>query len=293
MALLFRMALRNLRRHLRRSLITMVSISVGLAIVLWLQCILAGRNENVITKITTTYTGNLQIYRDGYLKDHLTTQVFGPLPDGWQAKLPAGSLYSPRLHFPGLLSSGENSAPVSLEGVAPDFEDKITSLRANLHEGEYLSPKADIDCAEKQIYIGSTLADLLNVKVGNKLVFLAQAPDGTLANELFRVTGTFDSRSPEFDKRFAYAPLTCVKALGNFAGLHEIAIRLPSSDNEQEIRQNLQSFLPNTVMVSSWREALPSVASLIKFNEAVLVMISVILMSVLVLGVANTLDECF
>ena len=288
MSLLIRIATRNLLRNLRRTAITMATIAFGLAVILWLQCVLEGRNKHIIESITTTYTGNLQVFQNDYLKDRLIQFSFIP-PENLLDSLPEGSKMAKRIHLPALVSSGEQSVPTLLEGIEPEEESQVTKIKQNLKEGEYLSPDPSPDCESRQIYIGKKLADLLRVKTGNKIVILAQAADGTLGNELFRIKGIYDSGSPDFDKSFAFAPLTCVAKVGAIQGVHEVSFRLPDITRELEERLNLAKKLPPELVVTTWRESLPGMATMVKYNEATLVMISSMLFIVITLGIVNTM----
>lgn len=285
MLLLIRVAARNLFRNLRRTMITMLTIAFGLAVILWLQSILAGRNKHIIESITTTYTGNIQVFRADYLKDRLIQFSFTPPT----AALPEGVAQAQRIHLPALVSSGEQSVPIQFEGIEPSREAVVTKVKENLAQGEYLADEPDADCPSRQIYIGKKLADLLQVGVGNKIVILAQAADGTLGNELFRVKGIYDSGSPDFDKSFAFAPLACVAKVGAIQGVHEVAIRVPDLEKENQIRAELAKIYPPEIKVTSWRESLPGMATMVKYNDATLVMISSMLFIVITLGIVNTL----
>ncbi len=285
MPLLLRIAARNLLRNFRRTAITMLTIAFGLAVILWLQCILEGRNRHIIESITTTYTGNLQLFRNDYLKDRLIQYSFPP-PD--LSALPPGAHAAGRLHLPSLVSSGEQSVPILLEGIEPAQEALVTKIKQNLVDGQYLVDDPT-DCESRQIYIGRKLSDLLQVKVGNKIVILAQAADGTLGNDLFRVKGIYDSGSPDFDKAYAFAPLSCVAKVGALQGVHEVSIRLPDLTQEEAVRASLARTMPASIRVTSWRESLPGMATMVKYNEATLVMISGMLFIVITLGIVNTL----
>jgi ABC-type lipoprotein release transport system permease subunit len=286
MKLLLRIAVRNLFRNFRRSAITMLTIAFGLAVILWLQCVLEGRNRHIIESITTTYTGNLQIFHKDYLKDRLINLWF-PAQDF--SALPQGVVAAKRIHLPALISSGEQSVPILLEGVEPTKEAGVTKIRENLFQGEYLEEDASADCESRQIYIGKKLSELLKVEVGNKLVILAQAADGSLGNDLFRVKGIYDSGSPDFDKSFAFSPLNCVAKIGAIQGIHEVSIRLQEPTQEALVRASIAQEAGANLVVSSWRESLPSMATMVKYNDATLVMISGMLFIVITLGIVNTL----
>ena len=264
----------------------MLSISIGLAILLWLQCLLAGRNENMIQKITSTYTGHLQIAQTDYRKTHLPTKTMVSPPE---IQIGVAGSSTKRVHLPALISTGEESVPVMLEGIEPENEATITKLKQNLKEGEYLSSGADSNCDLKEAYVGRTLLQLLNGEIGGKLVVLAQANDGTLGNELLRVKGVFDSGSPDFDKSYVFSQIGCVQKIGALNGIHEIVIKLDKSDDESVAVAKISSEIPPTATLTSWREAIPTVATMIRYNDASFKMIVMILFTVIVLGVVNTL----
>ena len=289
MPLIAKIAYRNLIRHLRRTLLTVASISFGLAVVLWLQCLLAGRNKHIIQSITSTYIGQVQVYRKEYLKDHVINFSFPEVPKGFAEMLPKGSRFSPRMHLPALVSSGEASTPMILEGIDPESESTITTIKQSLKEGSFLEPDLTPECESHQIYIGRAMADILNVKVGNKIVILAQATDGSLGNDLFRVKGIYDSGSPQFNKTYAFAPMSCVKKVGALTGIHEITIQLPFEADDSLVREKLSALLPTGLVVTTWRQAVPNMAAMVKFNDAMLLMISTILFTVITFGIVNSL----
>ncbi len=287
------MALRNLRRNTRRTILTMSSIAFGLSVVLWLECIIAGRSKSMIDQITSNRTGHIQIHRSDYLKDKLIQESFTYTNNQLSSALPPGTNYSPRAYLPSMISSGEQSTTLMLMGIEPELESQVTNIKDHLVKGDYLQTESMEDCPSRQIYIGQALADLLKVGVGNKVVLMTQAADNTLGNDLFRVKGIFNSGSTDVDKSLAYAPLNCVKKLGALSGVHELAIKL---QNPETINLALgtinQSFIKANdpkLEISTWKEALPSVAALLQGNEALVAMISTILFIVISMGTINIL----
>lgn len=289
MVLILRIALRNLKRHFRRSLITISSIGFGLAVILWLQSILAGSNNNIIDTITSTYHGDMQIFRRDYHHDHLIQQSFSldPLLKAGAFDIP-GVAYAPRLLLPALVSSGEQSFPVVLQGIDPELEPKITKVRESLTDGEFLSAADVPDCATRAAYMSRSLAQLLGIHVGNKAVILAQAADGTLGNELLRVKGLFDTHSPEYDKGVVFTTLECVRRIGALNGVHEVAFKVQDRHlNPDLVQKTLSQRLPPELVTLSWREVEPRLAAMTNFNDASIVLVSVMLFVVISLGILN------
>lgn len=285
------MALRNLRRHLRRTILTATSIAVGLAIVLWLQCILAGRSQNIIETVTGNYTGYLQVYHNEFLEDKALNKSFTGIPPEAIAVMGKDTNITYRVQLPSLVSTGENSAPVLLVGIQPSNEAKITKIKNSLDSGTFLVDDLDQECPSRQIYIGSAMAKFLNADIGSKIVLLGQASDGTLGNELFRVVGTFKTKSAAFDKSMVFAPITCVQKMGIIDGFHEAVIGLKSGA-EIEVPgflEKISSKLPQPLKLTTWKETQPAIAGLIRFNDLFFKAISAILFLVMILGIVNTM----
>lgn len=288
MIILFsKLAFKNLWRHTRRTLLTVASISCGCAVIIWMQAIIQGRNQNMIDIITSTYTGYVQIYHpdflatklpNKYIPDADVTEKIGPhLQDYY---------WTVRHHQASLISSGEDSVPVLLEGVDPLHEPEITSIKDRLTKGSFLSPQES--CTQKEIYMGQALAEVLNVGIGDKLVLLAQASDGTLGNDLFRVQGIFSSGSPDFDKGKVFTHFKCSQELTSIPGIHEVVLKPKNLSEMERGRDDLTKKLPG-FNVSTWREAIPSVDTMIRYNDAMLKMITFILFTVISMGLINTI----
>ncbi len=287
MSLVFKIALRNLIRSKRRTIFTLISISAGLAMILWLQCILAGRNKNMIDSITSKHTGHLQVYRSNYLEDRLIQNSFDLSLENLLKLLPIGSSAAPRVYLPALISSGENSFPIYLQGIDPLAEPQVTQNKVILSQGDYLEPELDPACPSRQIYIGAALAKSLAIHLNSKVVLMAQAADGTLGNDLFRVKGIYSL--PGADKTVAYSPLACVTKLGAIRGIHEWAIRIRHEEEMDTIRKHLESHLDPGVVSTTWRETLPQVAGMVRYNDATLLMVSSMLFMIISVGIVNTL----
>lgn len=284
------MALRNLWRHSRRTILTVSSIAFGLAVILWLQCILAGRNKSMIDRVTSTRTGHLQLHTAEYLQDKAIQFTF-TAPETLSGLLPPGAAVAPRTYLPSLLSSGEQSSSIVLVGIDPEQEKKVTSLSSTVGAagGTYLEQEPAADCPSRQILIGKSLSNFLHAGVGSKLVIMTQAADGTLGNDLFRVKGIYESGSPDMDKAVAYTPLNCAAKVGALQGVHELAIHISDPRAIEPTRAALAASLPANLKVSTWKEAMPSLASVISLNDSVLLMISLVLFIVIAMGIVNVL----
>jgi ABC-type lipoprotein release transport system permease subunit len=126
------------------------------------------------------------------------------------------------------------------------------------------------------------------VGLGDKIVLLAQAADGSLGNELFRVKGFFDSGSPDHDKGLVLTNIECVQAIGALSGVHEVALKVKGPAAPEKVRKMIQPEMPKELSVLTWRDVSPSLVTMTTFNDASLVIVSLILFTVISLGILNT-----
>lgn len=268
-------------------MITVVAITFGLAINFWLDCVLRGRSHDVVKMVTSTYSGNYQIYSKDYFNEKNIGSQLRVDENKIGELLKDKANYTTRVHLPSLISSGEQSLPVLLEGILPTQERSVSTLSKSIVSGDFLSE--DGDCNPGAILIGKKLANSLKVDLGEKVVLLTQATDGTLGNELYRVKGLYDTGSSNFDKSYVFVNQKCAQAIGVLQGPHELVISLNKEDQGQKLFKQVQQILPSDHLLATWEESLPAVSRMVHVNNAIMGMVSAILLIVVVLGFVNTL----
>jgi putative ABC transport system permease protein len=289
MWLTLKMAFRNTRRHLRRSLFTIVTIAAGLGIVIWMQCLFKGQRAQIVDQITSTYPGDVQIYKTGYFDNRTVGATFAFEPDSLRALVPAGAALTQRVHLSGVLSTGDNSTVVGLEGIDPVQEPKASRLATFLTSGEWLAAESDPQCNRKEALIGEKLAKKMNVGLGNKLVFVTQAQDGSLGNELFRVRGIFKSRNNTLDGEVMFVPVDCAKLVGSLAGVHEVVAQISAHELDDNVRAALQEKLGDGFEVKTWQDVVPRAVVILRTNRMMSITVAIMLYLLSTLGAVNTI----
>ncbi|MBX3022045.1 MAG: ABC transporter permease [Bdellovibrionales bacterium] len=284
MYLLTRFAFRNLLRNWRRTLFTVCSLSMGVALSIWTDNITKGRADDIVEAVTSAYVGHYQVSTAEYRKDELIQDYMN------EAQLQSFSGMSPRIHFPSLLSSGENSMPIVLDGIDPQAENLVTNLSSKTVQGEYLAPTSLAECSERQILISKENAEKLNVGLGDKVVVMGQAADGSLGNDLFRVRGIYQTESKAFDKHMAFANYGCVAALGQIQGPHELVFGLPAGVEDKVFEKEMAAKAAAAgLKFTSWKESVPQLYSIVRFSRAIHNAINFILFLVISVGIVNVM----
>jgi putative ABC transport system permease protein len=303
-SLLIQIAWRNLWRYPRRTWLTALALGFGLALLLVSIGLNDGAHEQMIANGVRLGGGHVVVQAKGYQETRSqdlllpaevvsTVQEFlhdGQLPYALQG-------VSPRLLASGLLSSAANAAGVGIVGVIPQAEAAISLVAQRIVVGEYLD-----EGEASSVVIGAELARKLEVKVGSKVVLMAQAlrafgevgaetAQGEIQSGLFRVVGIFRTGLQGADAYVIHAPLSAMQTLlGAPHQVTQVALVLEQENDAQPVALRLREHLRTApVEVLTWREAMAEVAQFVWLDDAFgYVMYSVIL-AMAGLGLLNTM----
>ena len=282
------MAWRNVWRHRRRSVLTVAAISLGLAFNIFMRGLGDGFHEQMVDNSVQSHIGHIQIHRAGYHDDPAITKT---LPDPAAVRqaieaLPNLRGFSFRVLGDGLASSAENSAGVGVVGVTPDEESRVTTVHRAVVEGEYLDPGQ-----HKPALIGARLAKLLQLSLGDSLVVLVQAADGSMGGEKYKITGIFRSGSPDLDRGMVYLLLRDARSLFALEGRYtEATLLLNNSSGVAAAQATLTAHLAGDgVEVLPWYVVEPYIQQFIELDDAFFYVIVLILFIVISVGILNTI----
>jgi ABC-type lipoprotein release transport system permease subunit len=269
-------------------LLTIMTIALGLTFNILMRGIGDGFHEQMVDNSVRAHMGHLQIHERGY---HDDPGLNKDLPHPEEVERVLGEMpnlrgYSLRVLGDGLASTAENSAGVSIVGINPNQERTVTTIDRSIYEGEYLASGM-----KRPILMGDRLARVLRVEVGEKVVLLVQAADGSMGAEQYRVVGTFRSGSPELDRGVVYLLQHDAQSLFALEGrISEAVVLLNSSRDVPGAQQSLSGALAGRpVEVLSWEEVEPFLKQFIDLDDAFFYIIVLILFVVISVGILNTI----
>jgi len=295
---------RNLWRHSRRTLLTALAFGLGLALLLISLGLLDGDHEQRIANRTRLVAGHVVVQAQGY-QDTLSQKLLlsSRVVTATAESLKVGTLHpalggvSPRLIASGLLSSAANASGVSILGVIPEKEKAFFLIPHRIVEGSYLD-----DEKATGIVIGAELARKLKVRVGSKVVLMAQAvrqsdaaaandSGGELQSTLLRVVGIFRTGMLVVDMYVVHLPLAATQTLlGVPNQVTQVAIFLERESDSPIVARHLRSQLTGVpVEILTWQESLERMAQMIWLEDLFNNVIGGILLVMVGLGVLNTM----
>ena len=285
--LFWQMAWRNVWRYRRRSLLTVLTIALGLAFNILMRGIGDGFHEQMVDNSVRAGIGHIEIHRSGYQRDPalLKTLPDFPLLERVVPKTPHLLGYSFRVLGDGLASTAENSTGVRIIGIVPNAERTVTTIDRAVIAGEFLD-----DHMSRPVLIGDRLAQSLGASLNDKIVLVVQAADGSMGAQLFRVAGIFRSGSPDLDRGVVYLLRQDAQSLFSLAnGITEAALLLDSSESVAGAEQFLTSLLASApVEVLPWYTVEPFLRQFIQLDDAFFYIIVLILFIVISVGILNT-----
>jgi len=223
MTLYLRLAWRNIWRHRRRTINILLAMSLSLGMMMWYDGLIDGFNNAIYGNAIRVLGGNIQIHAAGY-RAKVDSNPLLPLTN--DAAVVEAALAHPdvisatrRIQTGGLLSNREGAFGVSLIGIDPEAEaapikegndagKPLSLIAQNIKEGEWLtSDGGDV------ILIGRGMADVMDVKVGDRITMVGSDIHKQNRQRTMTVVGIYDIGIPTLERQTAYISLAEAQAL--------------------------------------------------------------------------------
>ena len=290
------LAMRNLRRQLRRTMLTAAVMVIGGALLICSFALGDGIHEDWIDSGIRTSTGHVTIeHPDFRLSRKLQDRLRPAVRDETERALasleiaPHVVAVSSRVSISALASSAAGARPAQILAVGPVPEARFSTLDDQVVEGRYLEPDDRLAA-----YIGVGLAASLELRLGSRLVVQAQNTDQEIAAQLLRVVGIFRNGVPEVDQAVVHIPLqTAGEWLGSERGVTNVGVVLTGSSAVAAVTAHLEETLADPIgrgdaRVMGWREANPALAAAIAIDDFGNYLIFGILFIIIAFGIVNT-----
>jgi ABC-type lipoprotein release transport system permease subunit len=282
------LAWRNIWRNKRRTAIILTAVVIGIWSMILLGSLMRGLAAGMIKNGIATLTGHLQIHHKGYRNDPAIENsirdpkvVFQVL----QNEMPAGVLWSSRVRVSAVASNARHSSGVTLVGIDPAPEAKISFIGSAMSRGKYLNP-AD----KRGIIVGEALLDKFETKLGRKLILMSQDTQREIASRAFRIVGVFRAEMESTEKQYVFVNRAeSQKMLKLENGISEISIVFPDQPDNPDAYQALKTALSShNFEVHTWRELLPFQMAYLKILDGFMWIWYLVVFVAMGFGIVNT-----
>jgi ABC-type lipoprotein release transport system permease subunit len=259
------MAWRNVWRNRRRTVVTVAAMSLALFVMILYAGLVEGYLQGMERNILDLEVGDMQVfagdYRDNpsiYTRIDQPKALIEPLSE-------AGFPATPRLLAFGMAAAGESSAGVSFRGVEVERDARVSLIHQQISQGSWLDP-AD----PAGVVLGRRLAKTLGVHPGSELIVLTQGADGSMAYDRYRVRGILRGISDATDRTGIFMTAEAFRELLVVVdGVHQIIVRRPDDLELPAAAARVES-LAGELDVQTWRELLPTLASLLDSTRGIM-----------------------
>ncbi|HOY33568.1 MAG TPA: FtsX-like permease family protein [Piscinibacter sp.] len=290
-----RVAMRFLREGRMQTLLIIVGVAAGVAVVAYISALITGLQSNTLEKtlgaqahVTVSAQDDVVVAPGRPASGATTlaqTQPRAQRPrsiPSWAAlvpvleAMPEVAAVSPMVAGAGLALRGEASKSIALVGVDLDRYDRIVHLRSKVVEGvARLGPGEGI--------IGRDLAIDLGVRVGDRVSIVT----GNVGDSL-RVTALVDLGVRELNRRTVIVPLRAAQSLiGLPGGATNLDLALVDVWAAQRLADDLAQRYP--YKVESWQQANAQLVSALNAQSVSTGLIRGVVMVVVILGIASVL----
>lgn len=297
-----KIALRNLFKNRRRSVITILAIALGFAAVNlfggFTEYMYRGNRE---TAIYARAQGHLTIFKEGFLEKgqldparYLLTLEEIKVIEEICKKSPRVELVTPQLMISGLISNGKVSTIFVAMGIVPSTVDiflKRISFRVELEkqiEGKKLE-----DDKEYGVGVARGLAHLLNLRVGSDAVALATTVEGQMNALDMEVFQLFDAAFDQMNDKVMQVPLRFAQSLYDTTGASRMAVLLDKTEYTEPVRGQLRNtFLQRGLKleIKTWEELSQWYRKVKEMFDVIFLFLFIIFFIIVVMSVANTMS---
>ncbi len=293
MLTLIRLAIRNIRRNRSRSALTLGAIFLGVAMTIVLAGFGNGLGVLMANDVVKAKVGAIQIHRRGYAGERDNQPLKLDMPEAGAlrdeiGRVPGVAAVSPRIVFAGLLNNGREATMFVGRGVDPVGEYQVLPWGGNDIEGSRIEP------GEKRRnagVLGAELARALGAKVAQTSLTLQATTQAGQQNALdLEVAGTIDNQNAFESKRLLDVPLAFAQDLLRMPGrVTEWVVRVDDLDAIDGVAASLRTKLGSDYEVETWRVLRPNIDDVIRFQQIVVGIVSIVFLVIVVFGVVNTM----
>jgi putative ABC transport system permease protein len=296
-----KIALRNLARFGRRTLLTSTLITLGIVSVLLFVAIAGSFKAMMIGQFTDAVLGHIEVHRKGYVASidnlplnlNMPPAMVGRVEQALK-KLDAVEAYSNRVKLGAMFSNFTETTSIRINGIDPQAEVATTPmLPGRMSEGSKQGPVLK----RGEILIPQLLARGMKVKVGDTIVLVATNRDGSVNGKTFTVRGILESVSGP-SGRDGYIQIDDARELLRMkdSEVSEIAIRLKNPAQLDQVYAKLSQELAGVtnkdgkpvLEVHTWADLSPF-ASIARMIDLLTLFIKIMLVSIVLVSIMNVM----
>ncbi len=287
LAILMRLAWRNLWRNHRRTLIMLLAITLGTWAMIFMTALMRGMVSQVIADGISVIPGHVQAHHPEYRDDPSIANLL-PVSDAEISRRMRSAdvtQWATRVRVPAVITSEYESRGLTLLGIDPELERGMIFVDYDAVEGRFLESTDDAG-----IVIGRKLAETLNTRLGKRVVLMSQDPENEIADRGFRIVGIFEASVSSFEENFVFVgKATTQRMLRIDDQVSELAVLGEDYRDVEHIYAQTVAFFGDGIEVKRWTEIDAYLGMMLRVMDGFLLVWIIVIFLALSFGLVNTL----
>lgn len=254
--MIFKLIWRNLWRNKRRTLITSSSVVFAVVLAITMKSLQNGAFGNLIDSVVGSYSGYLQVHRQGYWDEPGPENAFADSAALRAAveRVDGITTVLPRLECFVLAATDSVTKGAMLVGLDPAGEEAMMRITDKTKAGEPLT------ASSTGLVMAEGLARRMRVSTGDTLVLLGQGYHGSTAAGRYRVQGLLRFGAPQLNDNLICLPLAAAQDLLGAPGLvTSWAIGISDPDDLSRAQAAVSAVVGGEHEVLTWKQQIPDV----------------------------------
>ena len=281
-------AWRNIWRNPRRTVVILIAIVIGIWAMVFLGALMRGMIVSMIDNGISTLTGHIQIHEKNYRDDPVVeNSISDPekVAAALEGPLPPGSQWTARVSVGAVASNARHSSGVTLVGIDPETEARVSFIGKAVTSGEYLKPDDD-----HGVLVGRALLEKYETRIGHKLVLMSQDMDKEIASVSFKIVGVYDAEMESTEKTYVFITRSAAQKMLKMGGaVSEFSILLPENKGVEEIAEKITQALNDPeYKVETWLQLKPILRAYFQIFDGYMMVWFVVVFIAMGFGIVNT-----
>ncbi|WP_319370394.1 FtsX-like permease family protein [uncultured Ilyobacter sp.] len=276
--MIFKMIFRNIFRYKKRTVLTLITMIVGIYLAILGEGLNAGL-ENQITDIyIKTDTSHYKIYgKDFYSEKDDNDQLEYPIENLERVEeILKNKNYSKRLIFKGSITDGREELMAQFIGVEPHNENLVFERYKYMVEGSFVTGK-------DSMVLGIEMARLLKLGIGDEITLIARTASQSINAYNLTITGLIKTGNTLMDSNSVFINLDFSKKFADTTAINDIAVESLLQNKEIENLKKLN------IDLVPWQEEIKDILRITSIRRKAFAIISTTILIMAGVTIANTM----
>lgn len=284
--LLFRLAIRNLWRNARRTVLTTTVIIVGIGILVLGEGFISGVEQNIVIAAEDGLVGHVTIRPPNYpdqMGQHPVDELLELSAEQRKFLDDNTKGWTGRLLFLPTLIAGEDWMAVRAIGYDPETDERVFRRGLWRVEGAHPAPGTD------EIMVSPGMRDLLKLEIGGQYVLQVRTHAGAINALDVQVSGVLTTTNMAMDNTAIWVPKELAERLVATQKLSHYSMRLSHRDDIGALVPRLHEMFGDQVSMITWETETRDLLKLQGIRRRALNILVFVLMALAAFGMANTI----